>query len=91
MQRFSVSSAASLRTVYMHGRVRTASRTTFEASSVSLFPRYAVATASAYALQAIPTCAGTHMKTKKERKKTDNPREGCGWEEGRYTATTQGF
>ena len=60
---FSVFSAASLRTVYMHGRVRTASRTTFEASSVSLSPRCAVATASAYALQAIPTCAGTHMKT----------------------------
>ncbi|EOD26067.1 hypothetical protein EMIHUDRAFT_237225 [Emiliania huxleyi CCMP1516] len=36
---FSVFPAASLRTVYMHGRVRTASRTTFEASSVSLSPR----------------------------------------------------
>ena len=34
---FSVSFVASLLTVYMHGRVRTASRTTFEASSVSLF------------------------------------------------------
>jgi len=60
---FSGSSAASLLTVYMHGRVRTASRTTFEASSVTSFPRYAVATASAYALQAIPTCDGTHTKT----------------------------